>query len=443
MPEAPPVSDDGSGPARRLSTTTGAMLVVASMVGTGVFTTTGYLVRDVGNLRAILVGWALGGAVALCGALAYGELVAALPKNGGEYQLLSRIYHPAIGFAAGVVSFVVGFAAPVAASAALFGSYLNVALGTDGIPPLASGIALIVGMSTVHSLWIGAGSGFQNAFTIAKVVLIALLIVGGLTAGEPARLNVEPTVPFGRSVLSSAFAVGLIYIAYAYTGWNAAAYVAGELRNPGKTLPRALLAGTTLVTLLYVLLNVVFLMGASTEALAAAEERVAVVATTGLFGDRAGRVIAGIIAAGLVSTVGAMIMTGPRISEAIGRDFPRLGFLSIRRAGGGPISAIGLQAALAIVMLLSASYEQLLEYIGFTLSIMAALTVLGVFFLRVQEPELPRPVRAIGHPITSIVFCLVMAWMAIHTLLREPMVSLLGAATIGAGVGLYYAVRER
>ncbi|MBK1718337.1 APC family permease [Thiocystis violacea] len=429
-------------PEHRFGLRTAILLVVATMIGTGVFTTTGFLLRDLGSQPAVLVAWLLGGLAAACGSLAYAELVAALPHNGGEYRLLSRIYHPALGFIAGFVSLVVGFAAPVAASAMAFGEYLNLALGSDWIPPLASGLALVVGASVLHSLHLSTGSRIQDFFTLGKALLILLFILGGFFAIDASRLVGSGEPALLDAVLSPAFAVGLIYVSYAYSGWNAAAYVAGEVRDPGRLLPLALVVGTLTVMLLYLGVNTVFLGAAPAAELAGAEERVGHVAAVHAFGELGGRILSGLIALGLVSTVGALILTGPRIYEAMGRDYRAMRLLARRFDGGGPLIAVALQSLLAMLMMLTSSFDALVSYVGFTLSVFAALTVAGVFVLRAREPDLPRPYRTWGHPFTSLGFIVLMGWMVYHAVQQRPIVAAVGAATIGLGWVAYRLVRR-
>ncbi len=418
---------------------TAVLAVVANMIGAGVFTTTGFLVRDIGSPSAILLAWGLGGLIALCGALSYAELVADISENGGEYRLLSRIYHPALGVCAGLVSLVAGFSAPIAASALAFGSYLH-AIWAPASPALA-GMVLIVIVSTLHALDVRAGGGVQNLFTVAKVLLIALFIGGGLLASDLGRLSAPTIAPLGESLLSPPFAVGLIFIAFAYSGWNAAAYLAGEVRNPTTNLPLALIAGTCLVAALYVGLNAVFLSSAPAAELAGKVE-VGHVAATHLFGGRAGGLLSALIACALVSSVSAMTMVGSRVYEAMGTDFRALAGLRRESRFGGPARAIALQSTLAIVMVLGASFESLLTYIGFLLSLSAALTVAGVIVLRRREPERSRPYRAFGYPWTPIVFILFSAWMICHALAARPVQALAGLATIACGLGLYRGLRR-
>ncbi len=426
--------------ARRLGPTTATLLVVASMVGTGVFTTTGFLVADIGSSPAVLACWLLGGGLALAGALCYGELAAAMPHNGGEYLLLSRIYHPALGFVAGWISLIVGFSAPIAAAALAFSRYLAAVF--PGIPELPISLGLIALLSGLHCLRLELGSGFQNAFTIGKTALILAFIVGGLWLGAPSRCLEPGAVPAGEALISSGFAVGLIFISFSYQGWNAALYIAGELRSPARWLPLSLVLGTLLVAALYLGLNAVFLAAVPTSALAGQLE-VGHIAAVALFGEGAADLLAVVIAVGLVSTVGAYIMTGPRVYEAMGRNMPGLRFISGRVEGGGPVRSILLQGVVAAVMALSASFDTLLTYTGFTLSAVAGLTVLGVFVLRWREPELPRPYRTLGYPVTPLLFVLLMLWMMGHAVAQRPAVALAGAVTVGLGFALWWLLDGR
>ncbi|MDH5492613.1 MAG: amino acid permease, partial [Myxococcales bacterium] len=246
---------------------------------------------------------------------------------------------------------------------------------------------------------------------------------------------------FWDAVFSSELAIGLVYVSFAYSGWNAAIYVAGEVRSPSHSLPRALVLGTLIVTLLYLGLNLVLLGGAPAAALSGQVE-VAQIAAVGLFGQGAATLLSALIALGLISTVGAFVMTGPRVYEAMGEDFPRLALLARRRPGGGPALAIGIQAVLAIVMALSASFDALLEYIGLTLTLITGLTAAGVFVLRVREPGLERSYRTLGYPLTPLIFLGLTLWMAVHTALGGPWIAALSLVTILSGLGLYWILRR-
>ncbi len=430
MPRDPTPLD----PQRRLGAATATLLVIANMIGSGVFVTTGLLLADVASPPAVLLAWLIGGLMAVCGSLAYGELAAALPRNGGEYLLLSRIYHPAAGFVAGWISLVVGFSAPIAAAALAFGAYLHAV--ESSIPAIPAAVALVATLSAVHAIHVTVGSGLQNAFALAKVLLIAAFVAGGAVLGDPARALASGDRPWFEAVGSPAFAVALVVVSFSYSGWNGAAYLAGEVRRPSRTLPLALAGGAATVTLLYLALNAVFLSAAPASDLSGVVE-IGHVAASRLFGEGGGRILSGGIALALVSSASAMIMAGPRVYHAMGEDYRPLRFLAYRTSSGGPAAAVALQAAAAIAMVVTASFGALLMYLGFTLSLCAGLTVAGVFVLRRREPGLPRPYRAWGYPVTPALFVGLSAWMIVHSLIERPVVALAGLGTVASGLGAY------
>lgn len=425
-------------PTRRLGLRTATMLVVASMVGSGVFTTTGFLLRDLGSAPAVLTVWLLGGVLATCGALAYAELTAALPENGGEYALLSRIYGspygPALGFLSGWVSLVVGFSAPIAAAAMAFGAY------TERVLPVLDRTALAVGLigasSVLHAVRVRLGGRVQDAVTLLDLLLIGAFVAAGLAMGDLGRLTAEGWTSIPTALGTSTAAVGLVYVSYSYSGWNAAAYVAGEVRDPRRTLPRALLLGTSLVTVLYLALNAVYLAGAPPAALSGQLE-VAHVAAEHLLGPVAAPWVSGLVAVGLATSVGALTMTGPRIYERMGQDHARLRTLAVRRGRGGPVRAVVLQTVVALLLAVTSTYDALLTYIGFTLALSSGLTVAGVFVLRRREPDLERPYRVWGHPVTTALALLLMGWMVALTLVERPLAALAGVGTLAAGLLVY------
>ena len=435
----------------RIGITTGALLIVANMIGVGVFTTTGYMVAAIPSPLAVLLAWLVGGVAALCGALAYAELGAALPRNGGEYRFLSRIYHPALGFASGWTSLVVGFAAPLALFAMVFGKYLNVLV--PGVPeffnalipgsaPVVPGLVLIAVLAAMHSVHVGTGSWLHNVFTLGKVGLLVAFIVAGLFYGDLSRLTAPADISVARALASPKFAVQLVYVSFSYTGWNTAAYLAGEFRRPTRDIPWAVLAGTALTAVLYLGLNVVFLASAPLADLAGKEE-VAHVAAVSLFGQGAAKFVAFLIMAGLISAASANIMAGPRVYEAIGQEYPAFRLLAARRAGGGPVIAIILQSVLAAVMLATASFGALTTYVGVTLSLFSGATVLGVIVLRRREPALTRPYRTWGYPVTPLLFLVVEIWMVVFLVRETPMTAIVSSATIVAGLLLYVVVRPK
>jgi APA family basic amino acid/polyamine antiporter len=259
--------------------------------------------------------------------------------------------------------------------------------------------------------------------------------------GHPvARVN-EPRGAFTSALGSPAFAVGLVYISFSYSGWNAAAYIAGEVENPGRTLPRALLLGSGLVVFLYLAINGAFLAAAPAGELSGVVE-VAHVAASRLFGQAAGRGLSAVIALCLFANIGALLMTGARVYEAMGRDYAALRALAHRGPRTGPIVAVALQAGAAIVMALTATFDGLLTYVGFTLSLTALLTIFGVFALRWREPALPRPYRVTGYPVTPLLAISISGWTILQTIIARPQVSIAGLGTLAAAAALYEVVRR-
>lgn len=427
-------------PKRVMGGFSATMVVVASMVGTGVFTTTGVLLEQTPSPAAVLWGWLIGGMIAFFGALSYAELVAMHPKNGGEYQLLSHIFHPAVGFVAGWISLIVGFSAPIASAAMAFAEYAGHSF--PGLNEFWAAVAVILALSFVHAIRVTLGSTIQNIFTVLKLILVTGFVVGGLCLGDFSHITSEAPADTWMTMLTPGFVVGLVFVTYAYTGWNGSAYIAGEIKNPTKAVPRALALGTGIVTLIYLGLNTVFLISAPADALAG-NVKVGAVAATSLFGAGIGNMFSIVIALLLVSSLSAMIMAGPRIYQSIGEDYPVFRILSKRKGESGPFFAILLQAVISIIMILSARFDELLTYMGFTLSLNSALTVAGVFVMRKREPNNPRPYKCWGYPVTPILFILLSLWMIIFTFSQMPKVAFAGIGTIVAGLGLYFLVRPK
>jgi basic amino acid/polyamine antiporter, APA family len=420
---------------RSISLFTATCIVVANMIGTGVFTSLGFQVVDIKSGFALLFLWLIGGVVALCGALAYGELGASMPCNGGEYYYLSRIYHPAIGFLSGWVSVTVGFAAPIAAAAMALAKYL-----TQVFPHLHStGIALFVvaSVSIVHTNNLKFGSYFQQVFTVLKVSLIVVLIICGFYFAEPQQLSFLPSIEDRTTILSSTFAVSLVYVIYSYSGWNAAVYLASEVKNPEKNLPRALIMGTLIVVALYLLLNFVFLYSTPLDKLAGQLE-VGYIAANQIFGSNGSKIMGLLISMGLISSISSMVLAGPRVTEMIGNDIPLFKLLARKNAQGIPTYAIFLQLLLVTILLITTSFEAIITYLGFTLTLSSFLTTLGVFVARYRYPNLARPYSTWGHPITTIIFLAISLWMLVFIFRDKPVESLAGLATLFIGLVVYF-----
>jgi APA family basic amino acid/polyamine antiporter len=423
-----------SAPAAPVTLATAIALAVANMIGIGVFTSLGFQVKDLPSGFALLTLWVVGGVIALCGALSYAELATAFPRSGGEYNFLSRIYHPAIGFLAGWVSATVGFTAPIALAAMAFGGYF--AGVVPGLPPLALALALVWSIALVHLRGVQRASAFQNVATLVKVALIVAFIAAAFALGNPSSMSFAPTAGDAGHIVSPAFAVSLAFVMYSYAGWNAVTYIAGEVRDPRRTLPYSVIVAVVTVTLLYVGLNAVFLYSTPINQLAGQID-VAVIAGQHIFGDTGGRIVGALICIGLVSTVSAMMWIGPRVIMVMGEDFSLLAPFARRTANGVPLLAVLSQLGVVTVLLLTQGFESILEFIQFSLTISSFLTVLGVIVLRFTQPGLPRPYRVWGYPLTPLVFLAVSLFMMINLVLERPAQSLAGVGMVLTGLLIY------
>ncbi|MBC6992254.1 APC family permease [Hymenobacter sp. BT491] len=428
-----------SAPIYKIGFYTGAAIVVANMVGTGVFTSLGFQVLGIQSGFALLMLWAVGGLIALCGALSYGELAAAMPRSGGEYHYLSQIYHPAVGFLSGWVSATVGFAAPTALASIALGHYA--ASVWPALDPQTLSIVVVLGLTAIHAMSSKAGSQFQVVITAIKVVVLVFFIGAGLVMAQPQPLAFLPVATDWRQLLSPAFAVSLVYVSYAYSGWNAAVYLTGEVDQPQRNLPRILLSGTAVVLCLYIGLNFAFLYSTPISKLAGQLE-VGYVVANQIFGHSVGRLMGAVIAVLLISTVSSMIFAGPRIVQVMGEDLTALRFLAPRSSRGIPLRAMLLQTALTLIFILTSTFEQVLLYAGFVLSLFTFLTVLGLFVLRIRHPNLPRPYRTWGYPVTPLLFLALSGWTLIFILRDKPTESLYGLATVMVGLVIYFLGRN-
>jgi APA family basic amino acid/polyamine antiporter len=418
---------------------TATAIVIASMIGTGVFTTLGLQAQEIQTDFALLCLWGVGGLIAMTGALSYGELAAAMPRSGGEYQYLTNIYHPVLGTAAGWISVSIGFAAPSALAAMALGRY---ATAFSDLSPVWIAVLTIATITAFHAFSVRTGRLFHNVTTGMKLALIVLFCIAGLLVEPVKSVAVTPSLSGWREVFSPAFAFSLIYVSYAYSGWNAATYVAGEVWHPQRTLPAALFHGTLLVAAFYLLLNFVFLRTIPLSQLSGKIE-VGALSANYIFGGHGGLLISAMICVLLVSTISAMVMAGPRVLQVAGEDLPRLRPLAKRTRRGAPLRAIMLQQLLAIVFVLTDSFEGVLSYAGFTLNLMALLTVAGVFVLRYTAPDLPRPYRVWGYPFTPAVFVLLNVVILVFVLQARPVAACASLLTVLAGVLLALLHKRR
>ncbi len=417
--------------ARQIGFATAISLVIANMVGTGVFTSLGFQVIDIKSTFAVLLLWVIGAVMALCGALVYGEIGAAFPESGGEYNYLSKLFHPLLGFLSGWVSSTVGFSAPVALASIAFGQYVYSVFPVA--PPVFLAVFLLIIITSIHASDLKLGATFQRWATFLKVVFMLVFMIGGLLLENKQPVNLIPGYSDWKEVLTNgAFAVSLFWVSYAYAGWNAAAYMAGEIKEPQKNLPRSLILGTVVVALIYILLNYVFLLSCPLSELAGQIE-IGHIAASHIFGEGVGKVMGIIISLLLVSSISSMIMVGPRVMAAFGENMKPLKFLAKRNKRGVPHIAVITQSLISLLLILTAKFNEVLELIGFILSLSSTLTVAGIFVLRTRFRNLNSPFRIKFYPFVPILFLLINGWILYYGFTSRLSSSLYSLLILAAG----------
>ncbi len=415
-------------------------VVIANMVGTGVFTSLGFQLLDIRSGFVLLMLWAVGGLTAVCGAITYAELGAAMPRSGGEYNFLTRIYHPAAGFVSGWVSATVGFAGPTALAAMTFAAYATSILpnGSSDFAEKLLAASMLLALTVIHATNRRNSGNIQLIFTILKLVIIVVFCGAVIIAVDtPPAITFAPVSGDGSLLTSGVFAVSLIYVSFAYTGWNAATYLSSELEDPQRTLPWILISGTLVVMTLYVGLNFTFLYAAPMDAMVGQVE-VGYIAAEAAFGDVGGRFTGLVLAMLLISTVSAMTMAGPRVIQVIGEDFPALKSLGKTNKHGIPARAIYIQSAVALLFIFSSTFESILVFAGFTLALNSFATVFGVFVLRWKQPDLPRPYKTFLYPLPPLIYLSLTGWTLWFVLLNRPVEGLFGLGIIGTGLIIYF-----
>ena len=437
---------DGHDLKRTLKLFPATNLVVANMIGAGIFTTSGLLLQQLGSPLLMMGLWIAGGALALLGALCYGELGAAMPRAGGEYVYLSELFHPVFGFLTGWVSFFAGFSAPLAASALGFSAYVASAVPATvgwGNPDLARqllAIAAIGGLTLVHVRGIEFGSRVQNVLTVGKVALILGLVIAGFALGQGDLGHFREGDAIERGIGGWKTAgLSLMWIMFAYSGWNAAAYIGSEIERPERNLPRSLLLGTGIVLVLYLALNALYVYAVPPVAMAGVIP-IGGVTTARLFGPSAETVIALLIAFALLSSISAIIIIGPRVYYAMARDGYFFHAVSdVHPTFRVPAKSIVLQSLLAMVMVMTGTFDQILTYMGFCLGIFPILAAIGIFRLRrVATPSYRMP----GHPVVPLAFAGVSVLILVLGYLERPVESSVALLTVAAGVPFYFAFRR-
>jgi len=426
--------------ARQYTFSVAVTLVIANMIGTGVFTSLGYQVGPLPSGFVILVLWLVGGIVALSGAFTYAEIATTLKKSGGEYFFLSRLFHPALGFVAGWMSTVAGFAGAISAVALAIGEYSSDVIG---VPVKVIAVCGIIIVSVIHWFGVKVGGVAQNVLTGFKLSLIVFFCALPLFADVPSTgIHFLPQPGDADLLMSAGFAISLVFVVYAYTGWNASAYIAGNLENPVKNLPRSLALGTFAVVVIYLALNATFLYAATFDELKGQNDIGNVVAIK-IFGPRIGAIFSAVFSFALLSTLSAMTIAGPRVTEAIGEDYPRLKKFTARNRYGMPYIAILAQASWAIFLVLTSSFIQIIQYISVSLSVFSMIAVAGVFILRRRYTAAQRPFHMPLYPLLPLIFIVTTCWMIYFVMKNDYRIILYSAGTMLLGFAVYTLVREK
>ncbi len=424
---------------RHLSIWSAASFVIASMIGTGVFTSLGYQLVDIQSVFPLIMLWVIGGVIALCGTLTYSELAAVYPRSGGEYHLLTIIVHPSLGFAAGIVSSTVGFAAPAVLAAIALGNYISAAI--PSYDPTIIALGTVIGIHLLHMLSIRWGIIFQDGFTIIKIGLILIFIIFGIFHDSPEQISIIPMPDDFKILTSPEFAVSLVWVSYAYTGWNSVVYIAGEIKNPKINISKSMILATLFVTVLYLLLNYIFLYTTSIESMVGKVE-VGYIAGLEIFGNIGSKVIGLGISILLLSTISSYVYIGPRIMQAMGEDQQALRILGYKNNNGIPINAFWIQLFISILLIFTSTFEQVLMYAGISLIVTTIFTVLSLFILRVKEPSISRPYMVLGFPITPLLYLMINGWILYFSFQRAFLESLIGCGIFLFGIILYYILKK-
>ena len=427
-------------------------IVIANMIGAGIFTTSGLLMSGLRNPIVMLGLWAAGGVIALCGALSYGELGAAIPRAGGEYAFLSRLFHPLFGFLSGWVSFFAGFSAPIAASAIGFSEYLTRAF--PGLMSLSHNASPIEGMlvkktlsilvilvfTFIHARGIEVGARVQNFLTLLKVALIVGLIVLGFSLGGG---DLGHLLQGGRFRFDfdgwKTIGLSLMWIMFAYSGWNASSYIGSEIKDPRKNLPRSLILGTGTVLTLYLLLNFFYVYAVPPKEMAGVIS-IGGLAVGNLFGPSFDRVLSGLIAMALFSSLSAFIILGPRVYYAMACDrcfFPFAA--SVHAKYKVPTRSILLQGAIAGILVLFGTFDQILTYMGFSLGLFPILSVCGVFKLRREKNSV---YRMPGFPVVPLFYILAGGTILVLGFFERPVESSIALGMALAGAPFFFLFRR-
>ena len=439
---------------RRLGPLDAAAIVISNVIGGGIFFVPVIVAGMVPHPMWMIGVWAVGGALAFFGAMAYAELAALRPQAGGEYVYLRDAFGPMAAFLTGWTSFVAGFSGAIAASALAFADYIGrfvpVAASADRLlmvpgllvsPRAVVALTAIAALTFIHVRGLGPGRLLQNTLAGLKVSAIAIFVAIGLAAGRGSAAHFAGTA----AVPPVSFLLALVPVMFSYSGWNAAAYVAEEVRDPSRNVPLALSIGTISVVVLYVALNVLYVYAMPVGELASVPgSRLMDTVAERLFGFVAGDVLALFTIVSLAASISAMVIAGPRVYFAMARDglfVPSAG--TVHPKFHTPASAIVAQGIWSAVLVLSGTLSQLVSYTGFAVVLFSAIAVVALFVLRRRHPDAPRPFRALGYPWAPAIFVGASAVIVGAEIWRNGPTAAAGLAVIGAGVPVYFLVRRR
>ncbi len=443
---------------RRLGPLDGAAIIVSNVIGGGILFFPVLIAASVPNATLFLSTWVVGGALAFCGAMGYAELAALRPRAGGEYVYLREAYGPLAGFLTGWTSFVAGFAGAIAASAIFFVLYLdrfipgvNNATPFFAIPIPYVGItvsrqtlmatAVVWAFAFIHVRGVGPGRVVSNILATGKVSAFLIFIAFGLSIGAGSAGNLTDAA---GPVTVTSYLSALVLVMFTYSGWNAAAYMAEEVRDPGRNLPRALALGTAAVVVIYLLINTLYLYVIPVGELMKVEGSLLDRVADRLLGSAAGNIMGIVSLVSLAGSINAMTFVGPRVYFAMARDgvfIPAAAHVHPKYAT--PARSIVAQSLWATVLILTGSLDALGNYVGFAITLFAGIAVAAVFVLRSREPNAPRPFKAIGYPVTPAIFVIASLAIVVNAIFTNPRVTGLGLLVILAGIPIYLWFRNR
>lgn len=417
----------------KITTLTGLAIVLANMIGTGAFTSLGFQVKSLHLTSTILTLWILGGVIALSGAFSYAEVGSSIKKSGGEYAFLSQLYNPFIGYLSGWISLTVGFTAPIALSAMALISYFPYL----SVNPKWAAITMMGLITFIHTRNLKISARFQNTSTFLKMLFILFLIIMGALLPGVVPETTSTNATFLKEMISPAFAIALIYVVYSYSGWNAAAYITNEFDNPSKSLPVVLIGGTLIVTILYTLLQYIFLKHLTLGEMEG-QLNVAALAAQKMFGKTVGNLFGLAISLSLISSVSAMVWVGARITASMANDHSFLSFFKMQ-SNHLPVRALWLQFGISSLLILTGTFEQILIYCGILISLSSMLVVIGIYKIR-KHPDNKGIIgyKSPWYPFFQIIFVLLTLWMIIFTLYDKPWESLAGMINLLIGVATFY-----